>query len=147
MRNTIRISYERGTMKRYLPPIITVLIVVGIVTTVSLLLRRKAHAAAAEAAFVLDPAKRNHAEEVCKQRLNYDENIRKCTRKSGKKEGLCKEDLEKKLQECIHLELIRNAETIDEALAIEEAYRGRPLTPEERLAVTAETMFDDYQLR
>lgn len=97
--------------------------------------------------FALSPAKRLSAEQSCKKRLRYEERRRKCTKKSGDKEDLCLEDLEKKLSEAVHLELIRGAESIEEALAIEQAYRGRPLTAEEKLAVTAETMFDEYELR
>jgi|GEM_PF-4391052 hypothetical protein len=133
-------------MKRYLPLFITILIVMGIVSSVSYLLWRKTRVEKATT-FTLDPAKRLQAEQTCKMRLKYDELHRKCSKKSGKKEGLCKEDLEKKLQDCIHLELIRNAESIDDALAIEQEYLGRPLTSDEKLAVTAETMFDEYELR
>lgn len=94
----------------------------------------------------VDPAKHAQAEQTCKIRLKYDKKLEKCTNKASD-DSSCKEELEKKLQDCIHLELIRGAESIDEALAIEQDHLGRPLTDEEKLRVTAETMFDEYELR
>lgn len=113
-------------MKRSTPWLITMIVLaIVFISAILFFWHKKVSAASATS---IDPEKKEHAEMTCKKRLGR------------RAEG-------ERLEECIHQELIRNAETIDEALAIEQLYRGRPLTEEEKLAVTAETMFDEYDLR
>jgi hypothetical protein len=133
-------------MKRHLPLFIGTAAICSVLLASWLLLWGKGSPLYA-ASQAVDPAKRIQAEETCKVRLKYGKKLEKCSNKDGDGADSCKEDLEKKLQDCIHLELIRGAESIDEALAIEQEYLGRPLTEEEKLRVTAETMFDEYELR
>jgi hypothetical protein len=143
-KNPIRI--EGGIMKRHLPLFMGAATIVCLLFASWLLIWGKSSPLYAASRSV-DPAKRADAERTCKVRLKYDNKLGKCANKAGDGENSCIEKLDKKLQDCIHLELIRGAESIDEALAIEQEYLGRPLTDEEKLRVTAETMFDEYELR
>lgn len=93
------------------------------------------------------PTKQIAAEQTCKDRMAYDAQLQKCTSLLGKQEEDCRSDLEKEYNNCVRLERIRNADSIEEALEIEKTYLGRELTSDEALRVTAETMFDEYKLR